>query len=130
MHSWLADRQLAAPDPLHMFSGQASPVNDTSPLDMPGMDMGPHPMIMSGMLTPEQMRQLDAAHGTEFDRLYLEGMIPHHEGALTMVAHLFASPAGGQQADISGFANDIDAGQRAEIARMQAMLRTLTANKS
>ena len=77
---------------------------------------------MSGMLTAEQMRQLEAAHGTEFDRLYLQGMIPHHEGALRMVAQLFATPGGGQQSDISGFANDIDAGQRAEIARMQALL--------
>jgi uncharacterized protein (DUF305 family) len=128
MQDWLLDRHLAAPDPLHMRATQAGPVHDTSPLNMPGMDMGPHPMIMSGMLTPEQMRQLDAAHGTEFDRLYLQGMIPHHEGALRMVAQLYASPGGGQQSDISGFANDIDAGQRAEIARMQALLHTLTAN--
>ena len=76
------------------------------------------------------MRQLDAARGTEFDRLYLQGMIPHHEGALAMVAQLFASPGGGQQPEISGFANDIDAGQRVEIARMQALLNTLTASKS
>jgi uncharacterized protein (DUF305 family) len=128
MQDWLLDRHLAAPDPLHTLSKHAGPVHDTSPLNMPGMDMGPTPMIMSGMLTPEQMRQLDAAHGTEFDRLYLQGMIPHHEGALMMVAHLYASPGGGQQSDISGFANDIDAGQRAEIARMQALLNTLTAN--
>jgi uncharacterized protein (DUF305 family) len=130
MQDWLLDRHLAAPDPLHRLSKQAGPVHDTSPLNMPGMDMERHPMIMSGMLTPEQMRQLDAAHGTEFDRLYLQGMIPHHEGALTMVAQLYASPAGGQQSDVSGFANDIDAGQRAEIARMQALLNTLTASKS
>ncbi len=130
MQDWLLDRHLAVPDPLRMLAKQAGPVHDTSPLNMPGMDMGPHPMIMSGMLTSEQMRQLDAAHGAEFDRLYLSGMIPHHEGALTMVAHLYASPAGGQQPDISGFANDIDAGQRAEIARMQALLNTLTASKS
>jgi uncharacterized protein (DUF305 family) len=128
MQDWLLDRRLAAPDPLNMLSKQAGPVHDTSPLNMPGMDMGPDPMIMSGMLTPEKMRQLDAAHGTDFDRLYLQGMIPHHEGALMMVAHLYASPAGGQQSEISGFANDIDAGQRAEIARMQTLSNTLTAN--
>jgi uncharacterized protein (DUF305 family) len=128
MQDWLADRHLAVLDPLRMLSKPAGPVYDTSPLNMPGMDMGPHAMVMSGMLTPEQMRQLDAAHGTEFDRLYLQGMIPHHEGALTMVARLYASPGGGQQSDISGFANDIDAGQRAEIARMQSLLNTLTAN--
>lgn len=128
--NWLLDRHLEAPDPLHTLSKQSSPVHDTSLLNMPGMDMGPHPMIMSGMLTAEQMRQLAAARGTEFDRLYLQGMIPHHEGALAMVAQLLASPGGGQQPEISEFANDIDAGQRVEIARMQALLNTLTANKS
>ncbi len=126
MQDWLLDRRLAAPDPLHMLSKQVGPVHDMSPLQMPDMDMGLAPMIMSGMLTPEQMRQLDAARGTEFDRLYLQGMIPHHEGALKMVAQLFATPGGGQQSDISGFANDIDAGQRAEIARMQGLLQSLT----
>lgn len=130
MQNWLLARHLPAPDPLHMLTKQAGPVHDTSPLNMPGMDMGSHPMMMSGMLTPDQMRQLDAAHGTEFDRLYLQGMIPHHEGALAMVAHLYASPGGGQQPEISGFANDIDAGQRVEIARMHALLNTLTASKS
>ena len=130
MQDWLLDRHLAAPDPLHMRSQQDGPVHDTSPLDMPGMDMGLHPMIMTGMLTPDQMRQLDASRGAVFDRLYLQGMIPHHGGALTMVAQLYASPGGGQQADISGFATDIDAGQRAEIARMQALLNTLAPNKS
>jgi uncharacterized protein (DUF305 family) len=130
MQGWLMDRHLATPDPLHMLSKQAGPVRDTSPLNMPGMDMGSHPMIMSGMLSPEQMRQLDAAHGVEFDRLFLRGMIPHHEGALAMVAQLFASPGSGQQSDISAFANDVDAGQRAEIGRMQALLNTLTPRES
>src|SRR5205823_13457454 len=45
---------------------------------MPGMD---HPMLMPGMLTPDQMTQLDAAHGREFDRLFLTFMIQHHQGA-------------------------------------------------
>ena len=81
----------------------------------------PIQMLMSGMLTPEHMRQLDAARDTTFDRLYLTGMIGHHEGALTMVADLFATPGSGQEAQISGLATDIDAGQRVEIARMQAI---------
>ncbi len=126
MQDWLVDRHLVAPDPLHMLSKQVGPVHDTSPMRMPDMDMGLDPMLMSGMLTAERMRQLDAARDTEFDRLYLQGMIPHHEGALRMVAQLFATPGGGQQSDISGFANDIDAGQRAEIARMQPLLQSLT----
>ena len=62
---------------------------------------------------------------TTFDRLYLTGMIKHHQGAIAMVAELFATPGGGQQADLFGLATDVDAGQRVEIARMQAMLNTL-----
>jgi len=125
MQNWLRDRGLSAPDPLHMLGGAHGPVHDSSPMDMPGMDMGDHPMMMTGMLTPAEMRRLDAARDTAFDRLYLTGMIKHHEGAIDMVARLFATPGAGQQPELSGFATDVDAGQRAEIARMQAMLRTL-----
>jgi uncharacterized protein (DUF305 family) len=95
---------------------------------MPGMQMSGDSTkaMMPGMLTPAQMRALDAARGAEFDRLYLTDMIGHHEGALRMVADLFATPGSGQQADLFGFATDVDAGQRVEIARMEAMLDTLT----
>ena len=91
---------------------------------------GPHAMhmhgatLMPGMLTPEQMSALAAAKGAEFDRLFLEGMIQHHGGALTMVHDLFATPGAGQEADIFGFASDVDADQRAEIDRMRSMLAT------
>jgi len=129
MQHWLLDRGLPTPDPLHLRSPHAGPVVDSSPMHMPGMDMDSHPM-MAGMLTPEQMRQLDQARDTTFDRLYLQGMITHHEGALAMVAQLYAAPGGGEQPEISGLANDIDAGQRVEIARMQAMLNTFTPSKS
>ncbi|HEY8829370.1 MAG TPA: DUF305 domain-containing protein, partial [Candidatus Limnocylindria bacterium] len=98
--------------------------------NMPGMDMGAHPMMMTGMLTPAEMRALDAARGPDFDNLYLTGMIKHHQGALDMVAKLFATPGAGQQPEISSFATDIDAGQRAEIARMQAMLTTPTPSQT
>jgi uncharacterized protein (DUF305 family) len=80
--------------------------------------------LMPGMLTAEQMSQLAAAKGAEFDRLFLEGMIQHHGGALTMVHDLFAMPGGGQEADIFGFASDVDADQRVEIDRMRGMLAT------
>lgn len=130
MQHWLQARHLSAPDPLDMLHPHTGPVHDTSPMHMPGMNMGSHPMLMSGMLTPDEMRQLDAAHGTEFDRLFLTGMIKHHQGALAMVAALFATPGGGQQSELFGFATDIDAGQRAEIARMQAMLKTLPTTPS
>ncbi|MGE5242749.1 MAG: DUF305 domain-containing protein [Betaproteobacteria bacterium] len=82
--------------------------------------------LMPGMLTPPEMDRLAAAHGTEFDRLFLEGMIKHHGGALTMVKELFAQPGAAQDSEIFGFASDVDADQRMEIDRMNAMLKELT----
>jgi uncharacterized protein (DUF305 family) len=101
MKRWLADRRQAEPDP-HAHH-------------MPGM-------LMPGMLTAEEMTRLAAAKGAEFDRLFLEGMIKHHEGALTMVRDLFATPGAGQESDIFAFASDVDADQRMEIDRMRGML--------
>jgi uncharacterized protein (DUF305 family) len=82
-------------------------------------------MRMPGMLTPEEMATLAAAKGEAFDRLFLEGMIRHHEGALVMVRELFATPGAGQESEIYTFASDVDADQRMEIARMVAMLKEL-----
>jgi uncharacterized protein (DUF305 family) len=130
MQQWLRKRNLPAPDPLHMLSHDEGPIHDSSGMGMPGMDMGGHPMMMKGMLTPEQMRQLDAARDSAFDRLYLTGMIRHHEGALDMVAQLFATPGAGQQSEIFAFATDVDAGQRAEIARMEKILNTLNTGQT
>lgn len=79
--------------------------------------------LMPGMLTPDEMSRLSAATGREFDRLFLEGMIKHHEGALVMVKDLFATPGAGQDSDIFAFASDVDADQRMEIDRMRAMLK-------
>lgn len=134
MQQWLEDRHLPTPDPLHMLPGKQDStqrmtgmsVPGMPGMDMPGMGMGDHPRLMTGMLTPAEMHQLDAARGAAFDRLYLTGMIRHHQGALDMVATLFSMPGAGQQADLFGFATDVDAGQRAEMARMQAILNTLT----
>lgn len=131
MQHWLLDRHLPTPDPLHMLPDSQRQAHGMSGMQMPGMqmpgmDMGDHPMLMTGMLTAPEMRQLDAARGAAFDSLYLTGMIRHHQGALDMVATLFATPGSGQQPELFGFATDVDAGQRAEIARMQAMLNTLT----
>ena len=81
--------------------------------------------LMPGMLTPPEMDRLAAAKGSEFDRLFLEGMIKHHGGALTMVRELFATKGAAQEAEIFGFASDVDADQRMEIARMSAMLKEL-----
>lgn len=82
-------------------------------------------MRMPGMLTPEQLAQLDAAKGTDFDRLFLTLMIQHHQGALAMVKDLFAAPGAGQDVDVSVFANDVDVVQTAEIGAMRQMLSTL-----
>ena len=83
---------------------------------------GPGATLMPGMLTPEEMARLAAAKGPEFDRLFLEFMIKHHEGALIMVKDLFATPGAGQESEIFAFASDVDADQRMEIERMGAML--------
>jgi uncharacterized protein (DUF305 family) len=90
---------------------------------MPDMDMSGKPMaLMPGMLTPEQMETLRKAKGTEFDRLFLQGMIQHHGGALTMVKDLYNTAGAGQDAEIFNFTSDVDNGQRAEIRIMQSML--------
>ncbi|HXW08760.1 MAG TPA: DUF305 domain-containing protein [Vicinamibacterales bacterium] len=78
--------------------------------------------LMPGMLTTDEMGRLAAANGDDFDRLFLELMVKHHEGALIMVDRLFATDGAGQDAEIHAFASDVDADQRMEINRMQAML--------
>jgi len=77
---------------------------------------------MPGMLSPQQMTALKRASGKEFDRLFLLGMIQHHEGALVMVKDLFETAGAGQNAELFGFATDVDSGQRAEIATMKRLL--------
>jgi uncharacterized protein (DUF305 family) len=84
-------------------------------------------MTMAGMLTEAQLKELDAATGVEFDRLFLEFMIVHHEGALQMVKDLFAAPRGGQEVDVNVFANDVVSVQTAEIGVMRQMLSQLPA---
>ena len=90
---------------------------------MPDMDRHGNTMKpMPGMLTPSQMTALRAASGVEFDRLFLTGMMQHHNGALVMVKELFDTPGAGQDADLFDFATDVDNTQRAEIRIMQSML--------
>ena len=91
---------------------------------MPDMDRNGNPMQpMPGMLTPQQMSALRQASGAEFDRLFLTGMIQHHNGALVMVKQLFEIPGAGQNAELFDFATDVDNTQRAEIGIMQNMLK-------
>ena len=79
-------------------------------------------MTMAGMLTPAQIKELDAAKGVEFDRAYLRLMIQHHAGALKMVDDLFAAPLAGQEVDVNVFANDVVTAQTVEIGIMQKLL--------
>jgi uncharacterized protein (DUF305 family) len=102
MKRWLAERTQAIPDDAHA-----------------------HDMRMPGMLTPQQLAQLDAARGGEFERLFLSFMIQHHLGALEMVEGLFASPGAAQDSEIFRFITDVDADQRDEIFVMQSMLDML-----
>ena len=84
-------------------------------------------MVMEGMLTAEELTALAAAKGTEFDRLFLTGMIKHHAGALRMVEDLFKSPGAGQEVDANVFANDVVVAQTAEIGIMRRLLAALPA---
>ena len=111
MQNWLADRHQTVPDA------------DTSHFMMPGMsDMMPS---MPGMLTYDQLVELNQASGTDFDRLFLSDMIQHHKGAITMVEQLFATNGALQDDVVFKLASDIHADQVTEIGRMSAMLDAL-----
>lgn len=80
---------------------------------------------MPGLLSEAQLARLAEARGAEFDRLFLEFMIQHHQGALTMVDALLATPSSGQEVDIFRIASEIAADQAAEIQRMRRLLAAL-----
>ena len=84
-----------------------------------------HGMRMDGMLTDEEITALDQAKGVMFDRLFLVGMIKHHEGALKMVDDLFKVKGAGQEVDANTFANDVVSAQTAEIGIMRGLLAKL-----
>jgi uncharacterized protein (DUF305 family) len=110
MERWLRERHEPVPD-----MGASHDM-------MPGMD---HSTMMPGMLTAEQLAQLDRARGPEFDRLFLRFMIQHHRGAITMVERLFGSQGGGEEEPVFRIASDVYADQTTEIDRMQKMLAAL-----
>ena len=121
MQQWLRDRHQETPsrDLSHQMTGRE--------MQMPGMVMSD--TLMPGMLTPQQMTDLANAKAPEFDILFLKGMIQHHEGALAMVAQLLGTTGSGQEPEVFRFAAEVDADQRAEIARMDALLNTLQPSK-
>ena len=98
------------------------PTNETPATHMHGVHRANEKVLMPGMLTLEQMDALKKARGKEFDRLFLTGMIQHHNGALGMVKELFDTAGAGQDAELFNFASDVDSGQRAEIRVMEKML--------
>ena len=124
MKQWLEDRG----KPITMEHDMGSMAGmDHSKMDHSKMDhskmAAPAPMMMPGMLTPEQMKALAKANGAAFDHLFLTGMIQHHGGALTMVQELFDTPGAGQDNVLFDFATDVDNTQAAEIRIMQDMLK-------
>src|SRR5690349_25059568 len=112
MQNWLRDRGQEVPDA----------TSTRHKMKMNGMD---HEMLMPGMLTDEEMAALDRARGSEFDRLFLTGMIKHHQGAIDMVDVLFKSYGAAQDDTIYKFASDVFADQSIEIGIMQKMLASL-----
>ena len=119
MARWLARHAPPAPTAPHTGHGPHAASRDTA-----------HDTAhdaMPGMLTAAELAALGRLQGAAFDRAFLGHMIRHHEGALTMVATLLATPGAAQDPESWQVASDVDADQRAEIRRMRALLATLTA---
>jgi uncharacterized protein (DUF305 family) len=112
MNRWLAARGESIPQPMAKMPGMEMPDGASNSM-----------ALMPGMLTPQQMEALRKAKTAEFDRLFLVGMIQHHNGALTMVKDLFDTAGAGQDAELFNFATDADNTQRAEIRIMETMLK-------
>ncbi len=113
MQKWLRDRAQAVPM-IHATG---------APMDHGSMDHGM--MTMPGMITAAQLKELEAARGLMFERRFLELMILHHKGAVTMVQQLFATDGAGQEDMVFKFASDAQADQTTEVTRMERMLAAL-----
>jgi uncharacterized protein (DUF305 family) len=97
-------------------------VPDSSAHGGHGADAAGQAAAMPGMLTDAELSRLSSASGPAFERLFLELMIRHHEGALAMVAELLATPGAAQDTEVFRLASDVDADQRAEIRRLRSLL--------
>ena len=109
MQGWLRERGVAAPDPTAYDAMHTS-------------------HKMAGMASPEQMSELANAEGTDFDRLFLELMITHHEGAVTMVEELLEQPGSAYDPVLFQFTDDVTNDQQSEIERMNALLASLSSD--
>ena len=96
-------------------------------LDAPAEDVHHQPGFerMKGMLSDEQMEELAASTGPEFNRLYLEYMIDHHQGALDMVEMLLGQRGSVQDPLLYEFTSDVTSDQTSEIERMDLLLASL-----
>ncbi len=122
MTQWLKERGLPVPD-----VNDASGTGGHAMHDMPGMSHGA--TMMPGMLSPEQLQRLDAARGVEFDRLFLAGMIQHHQGATVMVKELITHDGAAQDRTVFKFAADVNVDQTTEIERMRLLLADVLIEK-
>lgn len=107
MSQWLQDRGMSAPHVATGIPGHASSMMT----------------MMPGMLSPAQMDSLRSATGDSFNQRFLQLMTQHHEGALDMVKGLLATPGTAREPQLFSFVSDVDTDQRAEIRRMQQLLR-------
>lgn len=112
MQQWLSERLQPVPE------AKAGPMK----MKINGME---HEMLMPGMLTDVQMKQLEQSSGAAFDRLFLTFMIQHHRGAISMVRDLFSTYGAGQDESVFKFASDVNVDQSTEIARMEKMLAAI-----
>ena len=112
MRRWLRERKQGVPD--SMSTRHVMKVGDMT-----------HEMMMPGMLSDDEMAQLDKARGSEFDGLFLNGMIRHHRGAIAMVETLLKNGNAGHDDSVFRFANDVVSDQSAEIIVMLRLLETV-----
>lgn len=113
MQQWLRDRDKPVPE-VHIMGNE---------LMIHGVES--HHMVMPGMLTQEQLDELAAAHGSDFDRLFLSYMVQHHRGAVSMVEKLFSTDGAALEDIAFKLASDIQVDQRTEIERMERMIADL-----
>ena len=106
MKKWLGERGQSIPDP--------------------SMENNMHHHKMMGMATPEQMMQLESSDSTDFDRLYLNLMIKHHDGAIDMVDRLNEFPGSAYDPQLYEFVTDLENDQAVEIERMNGILISLS----